>query len=153
MFRSGRRRPRTILSLSWKSRRYPLPATGSLIATSSLLVVGGDILGDWERIHRGNRYYWVKRDSRGRIIASRDTHPHPGGGAQCFVVSASGDLFLADHFRTWRDFRLATSGLGALAVHAYYVVGPILALFIRHFRGLRRLSESSLIGFRRLMEE
>lgn len=128
------------------------PETLSCFPCSPL--ADGETLSDWERIHRGDRYYWVKRDLRGRIIASRDTHPHPGGGgAQCFVVTASGDLFLVEHFRTWRDFRLLSSHLGVVTVRAYYVLGPILSALIRRYPTLRRLSASSLISFRRLMEE
>jgi len=30
-------------------------------------------LSDWERIKRGNRYYWVKRDRYGHIIRVNDS--------------------------------------------------------------------------------
>src|SRR3990172_964474 len=110
-------------------------------------------MGDWERIHRGNRYYWVKRDSRGRIIASRDTHPHPGGGgSQCFVVSvSSNNPFLVEYFRTWRDLVLEPRALGRLFIRVYWVLGPQFAKVIMRFPRARSAAGAFLHEYWKVM--
>jgi hypothetical protein len=95
-------------------------------------------MSGWERIHRDNRYYWVKRDSSGRIIATRTTNPNPGGSGGCFVVTVCvGKNDVIRFYQDFRDTALLSNKLGRWMTSIYYKFGPFLADSIRRFPSIR----------------
>jgi hypothetical protein len=87
-------------------------------------------MSDWERVHRGGHYYYVKRDKYGRIIAQRKTAP--GRSEECFVVSATFcNENIIQFYRNYRDEVLIQNRVGRLLVDLYYIIGPTLATIVR----------------------